>query len=56
MTAATSMVLGLLTGGWNYVTGAYVVTIVALVAYAVWVIARGRRVGRQLPPEDRRWM
>lgn len=55
MTAAV-VVLAVLTGGWNYVTAAYAVTIVALVAYAVWVIMRGRRIGRQLPPEDRRWM
>ncbi len=54
--AATSVVLAALSGGWNYVTGAYLVTILALVTYAVWVIVRGRRVGRQLPPEDRRWM
>ncbi|MGI8756551.1 MAG: heme exporter protein CcmD [Acidimicrobiales bacterium] len=53
---AATVVLAALTGGWNYVTAAYAVTIVALMAYAVWVIVRGRRVGRQLPPEDRRWM
>lgn len=41
---------------WAYVASAYGLTIAVLVAYAVWTIARGRRVGRQLPPEDRRWM
>jgi hypothetical protein len=41
---------------WAYVAGAYGDVISVLVAYAVWTIVRGRRVGRQLPPEDRRWM
>lgn len=41
---------------WNYVAAAYVIVAVALLAYAVWVILRGRRVGRQLPPDERRWM
>lgn len=41
---------------WSYVTAAYVLTVMALVAYAAWVILRGRKVSRQLPPKDRRWM
>lgn len=41
---------------WGYVAGAYGLVIAVLLAYAVWTIVRGRRVGRQLPPEDRRWM
>ena len=32
------------------------VVIVVLVAFAAWTIVRGRRLGRQLPPEDRRWL
>ena len=39
-----------------YVWASYVVTVVALAAFAVVTSVRGRRVGRQLPPEDRRWM
>jgi heme exporter protein CcmD len=39
-----------------YVWASYVVTVVVLAVFAVVTIARGRRVGRQLPPEDRRWM
>lgn len=39
-----------------YVAGAYVLVIAVLLAYAAVTIVRGRRVGRQLPPEDRRWM
>jgi hypothetical protein len=41
---------------WGYVAFAYVVVVGALVGYAALTILRGRRVGRQLPPEDRRWM
>ncbi|MCU1498876.1 MAG: hypothetical protein JWM47_2829 [Acidimicrobiales bacterium] len=41
---------------WSYVAGAYGLVIAVLVLYAVLTIVRGRRVGRQLPPEDRRWM
>lgn len=43
-------------GEWNYVTAAYLITIVAIVAYAVFVILRGRKVSKQLPPDERRWM
>ncbi|MBX3285893.1 MAG: heme exporter protein CcmD [Acidimicrobiales bacterium] len=39
-----------------YVWASYVVAVVVLAAFAVATIVRGRRVGRQLPPEDRRWM
>jgi hypothetical protein len=53
---ATATVLAELAGGWGNVTAAYVLVIGAIVAYAVFVIVRGRRVGRQLPPEERRWM
>lgn len=41
---------------WSYTAAAYGIVVGVLVAYCVWVIVRGRRVGRQLPPEDRRWM
>lgn len=41
---------------WAYIIGAYGLVIVVLVAYAAWTVLRGRQVGRQLPPEDRRWM
>ena len=39
-----------------YVWASYVVAVVVLAAFAVATIVRGRKVGRQLPPEDRRWM
>lgn len=41
---------------WGYVAGAYGLVVAVLVAYAAWTIVRGRRIGRQLSPEDRRWM
>ena len=40
---------------WPYVIAAYLVVFGLIIAYAAWVIVRGRRVGRQLPPEERRW-
>lgn len=44
------------TNEWNYVAFAYGLVIAVLVLYALWTIRRGRRIGGQLPPEDRRWM
>lgn len=41
---------------WSYVAGAYGLVVAVLVAYAAWTIMRGRKLGRRLPPEDRRWM
>ena len=40
----------------KWVYFAYGLSIVVLGGYAMWTIARGRRVGRQLPPDERRWM
>jgi hypothetical protein len=54
MTAA--ILLAALTGGWGDVTASYVVTFAVVIAYAAFVIVRGRKVNKQLPPEDRRWM
>ena len=41
---------------WGYVTGAYLLVFGVLIAYVVRTIVLARRVGRTLPPEDRRWM
>jgi len=41
---------------WAYVGWAYGVVVGGLVLFAIWTILRGRRIGRQLPPEDRRWL
>jgi hypothetical protein len=43
------------TSAWTYVTVTYVATVGLLGGYAAWIIQRGRKVGRQLPPEDRKW-
>ena len=51
-----AVLLATLAGGWNYVTAAYLVTIATIVIYAGWVMVRGRKVGRQVPPDERRWM
>lgn len=40
----------------GFIVGGYVVTAVAVAAYAWRVVARGRRLTRALPPEDRRWL
>lgn len=41
---------------WGYVVVGWAVTVGAFVATAVRTLAQGRRLARQLPPEDRRWM
>lgn len=41
---------------WAYVTWSYLVVVGTLVLFAVWTILRGRRLGRRLPPEERRWL
>ena len=40
---------------WGYVALAWGVSAVVLIAYAVWIILRGRALSRRVPPEDRRW-
>jgi hypothetical protein len=41
---------------WGYVIAGWGITAVVLVAYATWMILRGRALSREVPPEDRRWM
>lgn len=41
---------------WGYVIAGWGITVVVLVAYALWIILRGRALSKQVPPEDRRWM
>lgn len=41
---------------WGYVIACWVIVIGVLAVYAAIVIARGRALSRQVPPEDRRWM
>ncbi|MCU1372484.1 MAG: hypothetical protein JWO77_3678 [Ilumatobacteraceae bacterium] len=40
---------------WSYVGLAYGVTIGLLGGYTAWMLRRGRKIGRQLPAEDRTW-
>ena len=40
----------------SYVVIGYPIVLIALVAYTAWVLARGRRLSRQVPEEHRRWM
>jgi hypothetical protein len=41
---------------WSYVLAGWAIAIGGVVAYAVVTLLRGRRIARQLPPEERRWM
>ena len=43
------------TSAWSYVTLTYGTTVVLIGGYAAWVIRRGRKVGSQLPPDERTW-
>jgi hypothetical protein len=40
---------------WSYVIAAWLIVLGSIAVYAASVIARGRRLSRQVPPEDRRW-
>jgi hypothetical protein len=40
---------------WNYVLVGWGLCIAAFVAYTVALMIRGRRLARQVPPEERRW-
>lgn len=48
-------VLGAVPDAWSYVAAGYLLAFGSILGYAAWVVVRGRRVGRQLPPEDRSW-
>ena len=41
---------------WGYVTMGYVLVFAVLFAYSVHVLAKGRSLSKQVPPENRRWM
>jgi hypothetical protein len=40
---------------WSYVVTGWALTIASFVAYTVSLMIRGRRLARQVKPEDRRW-
>ncbi len=50
------MALSEVSNHWPFIIGAWGVTFAAVGGYAASLIRRGRRLSRQLPPEDRRWM
>lgn len=39
-----------------YIVAAWVITFAVVAGYSLWVVARGRRLSREVPPEERRWM
>jgi heme exporter protein CcmD len=39
----------------GYVFAAYLTTFGVLAVYALWVLARGRRLSAQVPEDRRRW-
>lgn len=41
---------------WPEVIVGYVVVLGGLVGYAAWVVVRGRRLSKQVPPDERRWL
>lgn len=44
------------TSAWTYVGATYAITVALIGGYAAFVIRRGRKVGRQLPPDERTWL
>ena len=40
----------------GYVAVSYALVLGSSVFYAAWVIVKGRRLSRQVPTEDRRWL
>jgi heme exporter protein CcmD len=39
----------------GYVATTWGATFALVGGYAAWVVAKGRKLSRQVPPEDRRW-
>lgn len=40
----------------GYIAVSYVAVFGSVIAYTAWVLVRGRRLSRQVAPEDRRWL
>lgn len=40
----------------GYVIAAYFAVFVVLAVYAAFVVMRGRRLSKRVPPEERRWL
>jgi len=43
------------TAVWTYVIAAWTIVLGGLGLYAASIVARGRRLSREVPPEERRW-
>jgi hypothetical protein len=41
---------------WTYVGAGYALCIIGVVAYSLTLLRRGRRLARQVPPGERRWL
>jgi hypothetical protein len=41
---------------WGYVAAGYLIVGGALASYAARLLVRGRRLSREVRPEDRRWL
>lgn len=40
----------------GYVAVSYGLVLGGTALYAAWILVKGRRLSRQVPPEDRRWL
>ena len=41
---------------WSYVIAGWVLLIIGFAIYVTRLLLRGRKLARQLPPDERRWM
>lgn len=41
---------------WGYVALGWFITFAVVITYIVLVLQRGRRLSRQVPPEEQRWL
>lgn len=53
--AQLAAVLAAVPNAWSYVAAAYLICFGSILGYATWMVVRGRKVGRQLSPDERRW-
>lgn len=53
---ATTLAATFAAGFWGYIWACWILVFATIGVYAALTIARGRRLTRRLPPEDRRWM
>jgi hypothetical protein len=53
MTGVEGVVVAMTDGG--YIAAGWLSALGLVGAYTAWVIVRGRRLSRRVPPEERRW-